>query len=51
LSFSIETSGPLKTLGSFMSFHVKRLGVDPAYRSYVNRSAHQDRTRASVKSR
>lgn len=39
-----RTSGPLNTLGSFMSFQTYRFGVDPLYLDKENCCAHQDRT-------
>lgn len=36
-----DTSGPLKTLGSFMSFQTYRLGVEPWYAFKSNCFAHQ----------
>ena len=42
----IDTSGPLNTDGSFMSFHVYSVSVLPWYDSSENLSAHQSRTSA-----
>lgn len=47
----LHTSGPLKTLGSFISFHVYRSTVLPSYWSGAKREAHHARTPASVKSK
>lgn len=38
------TSGPLKTLGSFMSFQTYKFGVEPLYLDRANCCAHQSRT-------
>lgn len=40
----MESSGPLKTEGSFMSFHIQRSGVECLYLSYENKSFHHLRT-------
>ena len=45
-TLSMDTSGPLNTDGSFMSFHVYRCSVLPWYDSSENLDAHQSRTSA-----
>jgi hypothetical protein len=47
----METSGPLNTEGSFMSFQVYKSRVDPMYLSNPNCSAHHARTWGAVKSK
>ena len=44
-------SGPLKTLGSFMSFHTCRSFVEPRYASSENFADHQSRTGFDTTSR
>ena len=41
---SVQTSGPLNTLGSFMSFQTYRLGVEPLYLDRENCPAHHSLT-------
>lgn len=50
-SLCIVISGPLNTLGSFMSFQMYRCLVLPRYLSGVNWVAHQARTSGLVTSR